>query len=173
MKDHPTKARDKTCTSLLAGDALTLFICAAQALIFHILSKGRKCCGGQHEDSEDQHQELLHTKTSLLKEAGLYAWRPRSSTKIGADRPAKGVYGTRPFGLHSSSQPIKNKGLTYRWTFLSWGLASIKSRCYRGALKSGCSSMAEHELPKLVTRVRFPSPAQRKGVPFLGPLFFA
>jgi hypothetical protein len=29
----------------------------------------------------------------------------------------------------------------------------------RNALSSGCSSMAEHQLPKLIVRVRFPSSA--------------
>jgi hypothetical protein len=34
----------------------------------------------------------------------------------------------------------------------------------RDALSGGCSSMAEHQLPKLTVRVRFPSPAPRLGV---------
>ena len=48
-------------------------------------------------------------------------------------------------------------GIAYNPSTLTFMLSCSQVR--RNSLKSGCSSMVEHQLPKLRMRVRFPSPA--------------
>ena len=44
-------------------------------------------------------------------------------------------------------------------TVSGWGISAQQVRLARPQGRRGCSSMAEHQLPKLTVRVRFPSPA--------------
>src|SRR5579863_4039814 len=74
-----------------------------------------------------------------------------------------GAYGssfTRPDPISAlMSRSDRSTRATYPFRYDVWASTARLPRPAGSSDARGCSSMAEHQLPKLTVRVRFPSPA--------------
>ena len=122
---------------------------AGQVERFRRLPKGRPACAAMHEQCCGSVGRLRHGPASFTgrRRQGDHARSPQASL-------------ARFFHL-AAIRPDKSRGDHRRsTTTVRPGICTVnRNSLYRASARRGCSSMVERQLPKLHTRVRFPSPA--------------